>query len=147
MKIPALLVAALLAAAPGGFAATPSARVEGAWIRWLPANLPVAGYATVINDSEGTLRLAGVSSPDYRMVMLHHSRLAHSDSTMEAVDHLDIPAHARVRLSPGGYHLMLTQPTRTIKPGDKVPMTLHFAGGQTLQVFFSVLPANAAGPA
>lgn len=147
MKRAAALVVALLAASLAAGATTPSAQVTQAWIRWLPANLPVAGYATIHNDSDGTLRLDSASSPAYRMVMLHRSRLADADSRMEMVDHLDIAPHASATLAPGGYHFMLSEPTRTIHPGDKVPVTLQFAGGQVLQVDFSVLPANASGPA
>ncbi|MGN6789889.1 MAG: copper chaperone PCu(A)C, partial [Rhodanobacteraceae bacterium] len=95
---------------------------------------------------DGSVRLTGASSPDYGMVMLHHSRLAHGDSTMEMVDHLDIPAHGSVTFAPGGYHLMLSQPTRKIEPGDRVKVTLEFAGGEKLQADFSVRPANASGP-
>ena len=143
-----MMAALWLAASSPAMAATPTGvRVEHAWIRWLPAKLPAAGYAVIANDSDATVRLASVSSADYGMVMLHHSRLAQGDSTMEDVDHLDIPAHGSVTLAPGGYHLMLMHATHAIKPGDTVPMTLHFAGGATLQVDFSVLPANASGPA
>jgi copper(I)-binding protein len=78
--------------------------------------------------------------------MLHRSRLAQGDSTMEMVEHLDIPAHASVKLAPGGYHLMLSHATHPLKPGDKVSIGLRFADGSVLQVDFSVLPANAAGP-
>src|SRR6185437_346579 len=138
--------ACLLAISVAAMAAAPSVRIEHAWIRWLPANLPVAGYATLVNDSDGVQRLTGVSSPDYASVMLHRSRLAQGDSTMEMVDDLDIPAHGSVKLAPGGYHLMLSHATHPVKPGDKVPMRLHFADGSVLQVDFSVLPANASGP-
>lgn len=145
-----LAAAGLLAACAAAAAATPAApplRVEHAWIRWLPANLPSAGYATLVNDGDQTLRLASASSPDYGAVMLHRSRLADGDSTMEMVKHLDIPAHGSVKLAPGGYHLMLSHATRAIKPGDKVPVSLQLADGRMLQVVFPVLPANAAGPA
>ncbi|HVX03785.1 MAG TPA: copper chaperone PCu(A)C [Rhodanobacteraceae bacterium] len=138
-----LLLAVAVSAAP---AAPANIRVEHAWIRWLPANLPAAGYATIINDGDGVQRLAGASSADYGSAMLHHSRLAQGDSTMEMIDHLDIPAHGSVKLAPGGYHLMLMHPKHPVKPGDKVPVTLRFADGTTLQVDFSVRPANASGP-
>jgi copper(I)-binding protein len=144
-----ITIAALLAVSISAVAATPApagVRVEHAWVRWLLANLPAAGYATIVNDGDATLRLTGATSADYQMVMLHHSRLASGDSTMEKVDGLDIPAHASVKLAPGGYHLMLSHATRPIKPGDKVAITLKFADGATLQVDFSVLPANATGP-
>jgi copper(I)-binding protein len=136
----------LAASAIAATAATPTVRVEHAWIRWLPANLPVAGYATIVNDGDGVARLTEVGSPDYASVMLHRSRLAQGDSTMEMVDHLDIPAHGSVKLAPGGYHLMLSHATHPVKPGDKVPMRLRFADGSVLQVDFSVRPANASGP-
>jgi copper(I)-binding protein len=147
----ALLACVLFAIGSAALAATlaPPAgvRVEHAWIRWLPASLPAAGYAEIVNDSDATVRITGASSSAYGMAMLHHSRLAHGDSTMEMVDHLDIPAHGRVKLAPGGYHLMLSHAKRSIKPGDTVKITLDLAGGARLQTDFPVLPANASGPA
>lgn len=142
----ALACVGLMAAGSAALAAAPALRVEHAWIRWLPANLPSAGYATLVNTSGATLRLTRASSPAYASVMLHRSRLADGDSTMEMVPALDIPAHGSVKLAPGGYHLMLSHAKRAIKPGDKVPLTLYLADGSTLQVDFSVLPANASGP-
>jgi copper(I)-binding protein len=145
-----LLVCTLLAIGAAALAAPPASpegvRVEHAWIRWLPANLPAAGYAEIVNDSNATVSVTSARSADYGMVMLHRSRLADSDSRMEKVDRLDIPAHASVTLAPGGYHLMLMHAQQVIKPGDKVPVILHFASGKTLQVDFPVLPANASGP-
>lgn len=149
MKLRTLMGAAMLALSATAFAAAPAppnVQVEHAWIRWLPAKLPAAGYAVIRNVGDEPLRLTGASSPDYGMVMLHHSRLAHGDSTMEMVDHLDIPAHGSVELAPGGYHLMLSQPTHAIKPGDHVKIVFEFAGGAELQTDFSVRPANASGP-
>ena len=145
-----LLAFVLAAVGSMALAATPAPpqelHVEHAWIRWLPANLPAAGYGEIVNDSDGAVRIMRASSPAYGMVMLHHSRLAHGDSTMAMVDHLEIPAHGRVKLAPGGYHLMLIHPNRPIKPGDTVKITLDFAGGGKLQTVFPVLPANASGP-
>lgn len=149
MNLRFLACAAMLAFSAMAIAAAPAppdVRVEHAWIRWLPANLPSAGYAVIVNDSDATARLTGVQSADYGMVMLHRSLLAQSDSRMEMVDHLDIPAHGSVKLAPGGYHLMLSRARRPIKPGDTVKVTLEFAGGATLQADFSVRPANASGP-
>jgi copper(I)-binding protein len=149
MNFRTLIGAAMLALSATAFAAAPApadVQVKHAWIRWLPAKLPAAGYAVIRNAGDEPLRLNGARSPDYGMVMLHHSRLAHGDSTMERVDHLDIPAHGSVELSPGGYHLMLSQPTRTIKPGDRVKVTSACAGGGELHPDFSERPANASGP-
>ncbi|MGH8212774.1 MAG: copper chaperone PCu(A)C, partial [Rhodanobacteraceae bacterium] len=86
-------LAALAFCAAAAAAPAPSLKAEHGWVRWLPANLPAAGYATIVNDGDGVQRLTGASSPDYGSVMLHRSRLAEGDSTMEMVEHLDIPAH------------------------------------------------------
>lgn len=144
-----LACACLLAFGAIAIAATSTAskiHVEHPWIRWLPANLPVGGYATIKNDGDGMLRLTGASSPDFGMVMLMQSRLADNDASMVDAPYIDIPAHGQIQLAPGGYHLMLSKAKHPIKPGDKVPMTLRFADGTVLQVSFSVLPANTAGP-
>ncbi|MGH8146810.1 MAG: copper chaperone PCu(A)C [Rhodanobacteraceae bacterium] len=149
MRIRYILIGALFAISATTFAAAPAnptVRVEHAWIRWLPVNLPAAGYAVIVNEGSSPVRLVGASSSDYHDVVLMRSRLADEDSTMVKVTHIDAPAHGRATLVPGGYHIMLSHATRPIKPGDTVKMTLRFAGGESMQVNFSVLPANSTGP-
>lgn len=148
MKPVRLLAAcALLACSGTALAAAPTGvRVEKAWIRWLPANLPSAAYVVIVNSGNAPTSLTGASSPDYAHSMLMHSLLAQDDSRMVPVARLDVPAHGSVKLAPGGYHIMLSGAKRPLKPGDKVPMTLKFADGTTLQVDFSMLPANSTGP-
>lgn len=150
MKIRSVLVIALLAVTPAVLAASPTATtgvtVTHAWIRWLPAGLPSAGYAVITNHDAVPVSLSSASSTAYRSVSLMRSRLAEDDSSMVPVEHISVPAHGSVALAPGGYHLMLSGATHPLKPGDKVPMELT-VGGTTLQVVFSVLPANSTGPA
>lgn len=149
MKLRNMLGAALLAmiACAATAAPAPSAlRVEHAWIRWLPAELPAAAYAVIENAGAVSARLTGASSPDYGMVMLHRSQSVNGVEKMSMVSGMEIPAHGNAALAPGGYHLMLTKPKHPIKPGDTVHLTLHFAGGGSIQVDFPVRPANASGP-
>ena len=136
-----LVGGAALAATQG-----PPITVEHGWVRWLPANLPAAGYATLRNDSDRPVKLTGADSPDYGMAMLHRSMQMHGQDTMQRVDALDIPAHEAVKLAPGGYHLMLMNPKHPIKPGDTVRVSLHFADGETIRATWPVRPANSSGP-
>lgn len=150
MKFRFLLAGVLLAAgavAAAAPATTPVVQVERPWIRWLPANLPVAGYATIVNHGGTALRLVGASSPDYASVMLMQSRLAAGNSSMAPVSHLNVPAHGDAQFAPSDYHIMLSHATQPIEPGDKVLITLRFAGDQSVQAEFPVLPATATGPA
>lgn len=139
-----LVVCATAHAAPAP--AKPTLQIEHAWIRWLPADLPAAAYAVIVNHGDANARLIGADSPDYDMVMLHRSRLDQGSSLMRAVADMDIPAHGQAALAPGGFHLMLSAARHAIKPGDTVKINLHFAGGAVLQADFPVRPANASGP-
>ncbi|MGN6312279.1 MAG: copper chaperone PCu(A)C [Rhodanobacteraceae bacterium] len=122
-----------------------SVKVEQGWVRWLPANLPAAGYATIRNDGGKPVELTGAESPDYGMAMLHRSVQRNGKDTMEVVDALNIPAHGEVKLAPGGYHLMLMDARHPINPGDMVHVSLHLNDGETLQATWPVRPANASG--
>ncbi len=149
----ALLGAALLGAAagPAGAAAGPAGaaaiRVRHAWIRVLPGDLPAAAYARLENRGDESAALVGARSGRYRRIMLHESLTSGGMSTMRRVSQLTIPAHGSAALSPGGYHLMLMGATQPVKPGDRISITLLFAGGSTETVTFLAMPANAsAGP-
>src|SRR5271169_4361505 len=47
--------------------------IEDAWIRWLPANLPAAGYVRIRNAGAAPATLIGAASPAYTRVSLHRS--------------------------------------------------------------------------
>jgi copper(I)-binding protein len=136
----AFAVSAAAAAAP-----VSSLKAEHGWVRWLPANLPAAGYVVIHNDGDKPVKLVAADSPDYGMAMLHRSTQKNGSDSMEMVDAIIIPAHATVALAPGGYHLMLSDAKHPIKPGDTVRVSLHFDDGETLQATWPVRPANSSG--
>jgi copper(I)-binding protein len=115
-----------------------SITVSNAWIRWLPANLPAAGYATLHNVGDRRATLVAVSTGDYGTIMFHASRNQHGVEQMVPIDSIAIEAHSQVSFVPEGLHIMLTEPRRSIQPGDRVLLTLRFADGQSLQVQFEV---------
>jgi copper(I)-binding protein len=74
------------------------------------------------------------------MLMLHKSTDSSGMAMMMAVPNLTIPAHGRINLAPGGYHLMCMQPK--MKIGDKVPATLTLADGSTIAITLPVSGAQ-----
>ncbi len=134
-----------LAAPAAAGADQPATQVQAsqAWIRLLPGDLPAGGYVTLHNRGDAPRALTGASSPDYKQVMLHVSTLRNGMSHMSKVARLALPPHATVKLSPGGYHLMLMHAKRPVKVGDTVPVTLEFADGSRLEVSFQARPATA----
>ena len=143
LKLAAVATFAICAAA----AAAPVSSLKAAqgWVRWLPANLPAAGYVAIRNNGDKPVKLAGAESADYGMAMLHRSMQKNGSDSMEMVDAIAIPAHGGVALAPGGYHLMLMDAKHPIKPGDTVRISLHFDDGETLQLALPVRPANSSG--
>ena len=134
-----LIVCAGLLATAGHPADLPAAvSVSNAWIRWLPVNLPAAGYATLRNLGDRRATLIGASTPDYGVTMFHESRNRRGVDQMVPVESIRIDPHSQVSFAPEGLHIMLMQPTRTIQPGDHVLLTLRFADGQSLPVQFEV---------
>ncbi len=123
-----------------------SVQVKDAWIRWLPANVPSGGYMTLTNTGAASLALISADSPDFGEVSFHQTHTKNGVSAMAAVSSLTVAPQSSLRFAPGGYHIMLMQPKRTLHPGDHVPITLHFAGGQSLEVLFDVRAASASPP-
>ncbi|MFL9863847.1 copper chaperone PCu(A)C [Paraburkholderia fungorum] len=112
--------------------------VKDAWVRWLPNNLPAAGYVTLVNTSDKPVDLVDISSNDYGDAMLHQTVSNGSTQKMVMVDKLTVPAHGQVAIAPGGYHVMLEDAKHKVAPGDTVHLTLKFSDGETLDTPFAV---------
>jgi periplasmic copper chaperone A len=144
LAVGAIAYAVLLAPATLSVGLPAAVTVSDAWIRWLPANLPAAGYATLRNVGDQPATLIGVSTPDYGVVMFHESRNQHDIEQMMPIERIQIKAHTQLSFAPQSYHIMLMQPTRRdILPGDRVSLTLHFADGQALKAQFEVRSLDA----
>ena len=59
---------------------------------------------------------------------MHRTRTASGISQMLPVDKITVEAHSTLEFGAQGYHLMLERPTRALRPGDQVSVTLQFAG-------------------
>jgi copper(I)-binding protein len=140
----ALMLALLSTVGGGGWAArgadTQALVVEAAnaWVRWLPADLPAAGYVTLTNKGPTTLELLGASSPDFEEVGMHQTLESHGMSEMRPVASLVLKPRATVRFAEGGYHLMLMHAKRTLHPHDRVEIVFRFSDGRTMPVPFEV---------
>jgi copper(I)-binding protein len=141
-----VLFAALFVPIPTHAASPDVVEVRDGWARWLPAGLPAAGYLKMINPSDHDVALKEASSPDYKHVALHRSiTTPDGESRMTEAGQLLVPAGGEAVLAPGGYHLMLMQARRSIKPGDTVTIILIFADGRRQPVRLPVKPANQSG--
>ena len=137
MKTSHLFVALSMAASAAAYAAgaADGVQVSNPYVRALPAGAKATGaFMTLKNDGAADTKLVKAESTAAKKVQLH----THIDNKgvmeMREVPSFDIKAKGEVVLKPGSHHIMLIDPTASLKPGDKVAFTLHFADGSSKQI-------------
>lgn len=125
-----LLVSLVLAlGATIASAATLTAR-DG-WIRPAPPVAKVrAGYVVIENASEAEVVLTKAESPDFGAIEIHTMYDDAGTMRMRRVPELRVPAKGKVELRPGGLHLMMFRPQRTLAEGDAVEVMLSGEGAR-----------------
>jgi copper(I)-binding protein len=114
--------------------------VSNPWIRTVAGPTPAAAYFTLSNASDKPAVLVGAASPACGALMMHQSRSVNGVESMAMVAQRLVPPHGKVVFSPGGYHLMCMSPSKAVRAGASIPVTLRFADGRRLAVRFPVRP-------
>jgi copper(I)-binding protein len=146
----------LLAACAARAAAGPQIHVDKAWAR--PAMLSAPGataapdaqsmpgmaadgptsavYFVIVNDGNQADTLTGVTTDVASQASIHETQIKGDIAQMAPVPSLDIPAHGRVELKPGGYHMMLEGLKQDLQEGMTIKIALQFknSGMITLDV-------------
>jgi periplasmic copper chaperone A len=152
-----LLVAGLL-----GLAAEPATahdfklgplRIDHPYATPTPAGAATgAAYVRAIrNTGDQPDRLIGASTPVAQAVEIHRSVVdAQHVMRMRAIDGIDLPPRAEVRVRHAGeHHLMLIGLKQPLKDGDRFPITLRFekAGEREVMAWVQQPRAAAGAPA
>ena len=99
--------------------------VREAWIREGPPGAAVlAGFGELVNSGTKSLRITGVDSPRFGHAMLHETVYRKGEARMVAREVIDLAPGARVKLAPGGLHLMLMHGDATVTAGQQVPIDI-----------------------
>lgn len=109
-----------------------------------PANTSVAAAYFTVTDSGAADVLTGATSDVSTDVGLHETVDSGSTGTMVSEPSIAIRAHGSTRLEPGGFHIMIMNPG-TLKVGQQVGMTLHFAHAAPLTLQIPVVPLTDSG--
>ncbi|HEY2799763.1 MAG TPA: copper chaperone PCu(A)C, partial [Chthoniobacterales bacterium] len=117
------------------FAKQPPVKVENGWVRAVPSSLSdSAAFMTLVNESDHLLRLTGahtdIAAMVEPMITTRQTRNGIEIMGMKGVSELDVPAHGRLVLAPGGNHLMIMQLKQHPKSGSEVKLTLEFDSGR-----------------
>ncbi|MBC8006652.1 MAG: copper chaperone PCu(A)C [Prolixibacteraceae bacterium] len=113
--------------------------VRDAWVRETPPGMTaMAGYLKLRNKTSRPLVLVAASSPGFATVMIHRTIVKNGMTGMAHASQIELGPNASLIFAPGGYHLMLMNPKRTLRAGDAVVINLEFRGGPVLPVAFEV---------
>jgi copper(I)-binding protein len=123
--------------------------ITQAWSRATPGGAKIGGgYLTIENKGSAPDRLIGGSADVADKVQVHEMATNNGVMTMRPLDKgLAIEPGKTVKLTPGGYHLMLQGLKSPLKQGDKVPVTLEFEKAGKVKLSFDVQGVGAQAPA
>ena len=119
------------------------------WSRQTAPGQTVGGGFLVITNAGGKEdRLVSVTSPVASEVQLHTMSMDGGVMRMRQVTGgLTVPAHGKLELKPGGFHIMFIGLKAPLALGTKVPATLTFQRAGKVPVEFAVEPITSTGPA
>ncbi len=113
--------------------------VRDAWVREAPPGVSMmAGYMVLQNNTSRAQMLVAARSSGFESVMIHRTRVKQGLTGMEHAPQVELLPNANLSFAPGGYHLMLLNPKRALRAGDRVDITLEFRGGLVISVAYEV---------
>jgi periplasmic copper chaperone A len=134
-----------------GMALAPSAgaqvTVDEAWVRATAPGQPVAAAYLKIKSAQAAA-LVAVRTPVTARAGIHEMKMEGGVMKMRPVARVELPAGKTVELKPGGYHLMLMNIAKPLRPGETVSITLVIEGPhkkrQEVEVRAEVRPMTSA---
>jgi len=141
-----LLLLSMLVAVPApvlGQTNDSKVRVEEAWARRAPmieSGDSKAGsgngvvYVLLVNSGQGHDALLSAASDAAAAAEIHETYRDMGMMMMRPVKKIDLPSGRKVEMRPGGYHIMLLNLKRDLKPGEVVTLTLQFEKAGKIRV-------------
>ncbi len=117
--------------------------VEGEYIRESPPGAyATAAFMTLHNTSNQDIYLVGAKTNLAKIVEIHAHRFENGMMKMFQVPEIKIPAKGSIALQPGGYHIMLIEPSATINQVKTVSLDLIFKDHSTQLLSLPVKKRN-----
>jgi copper(I)-binding protein len=125
--------------------------VSGAYVRQPASPDVVAAYLTITNNGKEPDTLQAIATGAAKSATLHDIPGLTPEATTANGEHqptgpLTIAPGASITLSPGQGHIMLENPTGTLKAGDQVSLVLTFERSGQLLVEAPVIAISAPAP-
>ena len=135
----ALLFAALLILAACGQQDEAKIEISRAWSRPTVGQAPAAVYLTIENRGGAPDRLTGAFTDHAALAMVHQNEVVDGVVKMRMAGEINIPAHDRIEMRPGGTHIMLEGLRAPLRTGDDFDLVLRFKNSKDQTVTVTVL--------
>ena len=93
-----------------------------------------AVFATVENTSAAKRAIVSATTDIAEKVELHEMKISDSMMRMSPVKQIEVPAHGKAELKPGGLHIMLFGLKKSPMAGETVNLTLTLDDGTKVPV-------------
>ena len=110
-----------------------------AWARPTIGQAPGSVYLTIENKGHGSDRLTGAVTDRAAMAMVHQNEVVDGIAKMRMAGEINIPAHDRIEMRPGGTHIMLEGLRSPLQTGDRFDLVLRFRSSKDQTVTVTVL--------
>ena len=129
---------ALLLLASCGQQEAADIKLSNAWARPTVGQAPGAVYVTIENNGGQPDRLTGAFTDHAAMAMVHQNEMVDGIAKMRMAGEINIPAHDRIEMRPGGTHVMLEGLRAPLRSGDDFDLVLKFRNSKDQAVKVTV---------
>lgn len=107
--------------------------IDDAWIAEAPpVSKVMAAYMDIENKTRQDRQAISMRCKDFERTEFHRTIDKDGMASMQHQQALIIPADSELKLEPGGYHIMLFNPVRQFKAGDKTDCSMEFDDGTAI---------------
>ena len=99
----------------------------------LPGNTVTSGYTKITNNTDVTISIDSITSPDFETVEIHETIIVNGIARMIEIEQLTIPANNDIVLKRGGKHFMFFDPKKNINIGQNIKLNIKLSNNENLK--------------
>lgn len=108
----------------------------------LPGTSVTAAYLTLANNSNQSITVEKVTSPQFARVTMHETVIQDDVARMVSLAPMIVPRRSSVQFEAGGKHLMMSDPSQEVVAGLPVIIEFHYDNNGLLIVTTAVSSRN-----
>lgn len=110
-------------------------KITNAYVKQTPPHAKNSAiFLTIENESDKDVALLKAESDISKITELHTHIHENGKMSMVQVPKIEIKAHGKTELKPGGLHIMLLDLKKEIKPDTQANLILYFDNNQSLKL-------------